>query len=136
MKPLRVFLLIILAVVALGSLYFLQQWNKPHRDPDKEKGIVLTTAQLLDKYKQNEHAADSLYLNKTIEVTGTVQEWGVNDSHQPTALFRSDDPMMSVFCTFRDTTIAAKDTSKPITVKGICSGLVSDVKLTECVLKQ
>jgi len=137
MKPLRVILLVVLLLIVCGGGYFLSQWYKPHRSAANEKGVVFKASQLVAAYTGNEHAADSLYLNKTLEVSGTVAEWGKNDAGQSTALFKSDDLMTSVFCTFKTGEDAtAKIAGDSITVKGFCSGLVGDVKLTDCILKK
>lgn len=137
MKPLRIVLLIVLLLIVGGGGYGLYQWNKPHRSAASEKGVVLNVSQLVSAYTQNEHTADSLYLNKTLEVSGTVAEWGKNDAGQSTALFKSEDLMTSVFCTFKNgEDYNAKNATDSITVKGFCSGLVGDVKLTDCILKK
>lgn len=137
MKPLRVLLLVVLLLLVGGGGYFLSQWYKPHRSAANEKGVVLSVSQLVAAYTKNEHAADSLYLNKTLEVSGKVAEWGKNDAGQSTALLTTNDATADVYCTFKDSTASAATAGDSISVKGFCSGFADpDVKLTDCILKK
>src|SRR5687768_3224809 len=63
-----VFILIICAIV-------FYVYYKPHRNVETEKpNVVVDGTDLFNKYSENEKLADSLYLNKLIEVKGEVGE--------------------------------------------------------------
>lgn len=129
---------ILLIAVGLGFLvggitaYIL--WNKPHRDVESEKGIAITADALVAAYNADEKAADAQYLNKAIEVSGTVAKAENNQDGQTTVLFASSDAMTSVFCTMRDKGVSVNN-GAAIVIKGICTGhTLTDVTLTDCVV--
>ena len=132
MKRSRLLLLIVLLLIIAGVIVGLTQWYKPHRSADSAQGIVMSTDSLIALYNANEHAADSLLLDKPIEVTGTVAQVDTNDAGQTTVLFASAD-LSSVFCTMRDRGVRV-DSGKVAVIKGFCSGHTMDVLLTDCVL--
>jgi hypothetical protein len=110
-------------------------YKKPETVDDK-KGIVIDAAALSGAYTSNEKTADSLYLNKVIEVTGTVSETEQNQDGGLMVILKTDDPVVGVQCALRDkgATVAVGQT---VTVKGFCSGNgITGVSLTDCILKQ
>jgi hypothetical protein len=129
----RLLLLIIGMIFLIGAVTYMFVWNKPHRDVASEKGIAISADAIVAEYNADEKAADAKYLNKTIEVKGTVAKVEKNQDGQATVLFASADPMSSVFCTMRDKEVSL-ESGATVTVKGICSGHTMDVLLTDCVL--
>jgi hypothetical protein len=63
-------------LAGLALLYWI--FNKPHRDVSKEKGIQLTSQQLFEAFRKDEAVANGLYLDKAIELSGTVAEVSTN----------------------------------------------------------
>ena len=133
MKRSRLLLLIVLLLIIVGAVIGLTQWYKPHRSAEGGEGIVMSTDSLIAMYNANEHAADSLLLNKLIQVQGTVAQVDTNNDGQTTVLFASTDALSSVFCTMRDKGVKV-DSGKVAVIKGFCSGHTMDVLLTDCVL--
>ncbi len=132
-KKLRAFI-IILIIFIVGSFtvgYFM--WNKPQRKVENEKGIEITSAQLVKDYQANEAEANKKYLDKAIQVTGTVTDIKNNQDGNSTIMLASDDAFTGVFCTLKEKP-AKVSTSSTVTVKGICSGMLSDVRLREAVI--
>ncbi len=121
--------LLIAGVAIIG--YFM--WNKPKRNVENETGISITSAQLVKDYQSNEATANAKYLDKAIEVSGRVTEIGTNQEGKATLLLASEDEFTSVFCTLKDNATTAT-TGATATVKGICSGMLSDVRLREAVI--
>lgn len=88
----------------------------------------LSATKLLKEYSTNSQKADSLYLNKTIEITGRVTK-------------ETDSAVVlenSVFCL-----LSQKDkkalTTKQVTLKGKCIGydeLFQEVKLDQCTINK
>jgi hypothetical protein len=132
MKPVRIILLIIGAAFLIGGIALYYIWNKPARRAENEKGMAISSDSLIATYNRDEKAADAAYLNKTIQVSGTVAKVDKNQDGQTTVLFASADPMSSVFCTMRDKG-ATVDSGKAVTLKGFCSGHTTDVLLTDCI---
>jgi hypothetical protein len=73
------------------------------------------------------------FLNKAIEVTGTVSDVKKNQAGSTVVYLKSDDPIYGVNCTFKqDPGIITKGST--ITFKGICTGYLSDVVINEGIM--
>ena len=130
-------ILIVLGVlIVIGAIAGYMLWHKPHPKVENEKGIVIAASALHKAFSDNEKMADSLYLNKALEISGTIAEVKDNQDHRTTVLFQTDDPMGGVFCTMRDSGVVIEK-GKIVKVKGFCSGMtLTDVNMTECVIAQ
>lgn len=126
-------LIIFLLLVVAGAAVVYFMWNKPNRTVANEKGIEVTAAQLVKEYQENEQEANKKYLDKALQVTGAVSQLDKNQEGKTTVMLSSDDAMTGVLCTLKEEagTIAAGST---ITIKGFCSGMLSDVRLREAVV--
>jgi hypothetical protein len=129
----RIILLILGICLLIGGIAVYYEWNKPKRTVESEKGIVISADSIIAIYNADEKAADAKYLNKAIQVQGTVAKVEKNQDGQTTVLFASADPMSSVFCTMRDKDPGVA-TGSVVTVKGFCSGHTMDVLLTDCIV--
>lgn len=126
-------LMILVAVIVIGSVAAYMMWNKPRRQVENEKGIEVTSSQLVKDYQTNEAEANKKYLDKAIQVTGKVNEIKNNQEGKATITLASDDAFTGVFCTLKE--------NKPniavgslVTIKGICSGMLSDVRLRDALV--
>ncbi|MEZ5016947.1 MAG: hypothetical protein R2800_07830 [Flavipsychrobacter sp.] len=130
-----IIVLLLLAVVGGGVAYFM--WNKPHQKAEDIKGIEVTVSQVANDFSTDQKKAEAKYLDKVIEVAGTVNEVNQNQDGQLLVILGGEDPTASVQCSMRDKGVAVKEGDK-ITVKGFCAGLslFEDVMLTDCVLAQ
>jgi len=132
-KKLRAFI-IILIIFIVGSFtvgYII--WNKPQRKVENEKGIEVTSAQLVKDYQANEAEANKKYLDKAIQVSGTVSDIKTNQDGNSTIMLASDDVFAGVLCTLKEKPVNVTS-GATITIKGICSGMLSDVRLREAVI--
>ncbi len=129
-KPFFIATLTVIIVVSAVA-YFM--WNKPQRKVENEKGIAITAAQLVKEYQQNEGEANKKYLDKAIEVTGNVSEVKNNQDGKATLMITSDDAFTGVFCTLKE---SAGNITKgsSVVIKGICSGMLTDVRIREAVV--
>lgn len=125
----KIFFIVVLAFVLTGLLYAYYVWNKPARDVSSEKGIQITAVAIFDSFTNNEQSANERFLNKAIEVTGTVNDVKKNQAGETVVYLQSSDPVFGVNCTFKeDPGVINKGST--ITFKGICTGFLSDVVLT------
>ncbi len=116
-----------IGIVAAGGLaYWI--FNKPHRDVSREKGVLLTAQKLYDAFRTNEVAANKLYLDKTIELTGEVAEVTKNQDANIVVNFKTTDPLFVINCTFK-TDPGALAPGANITFKGICTGYIPDANV-------
>jgi hypothetical protein len=130
-KSIILILLVAIILAVAGYAYYV--WNKPARDVAKEKGIQITAVAIFDSFSNNESSADSQFLNKAIEVTGTVSDVKKNQAGKTVVYLKSDDPIFGVNCTFKqDPGPITKGST--ITFKGICTGYLSDVVINEGIM--
>jgi hypothetical protein len=130
--------LFVAIVSLLGVAYAWYQWNKPARDAKDEQGISITADALFLAYSNNQKAADSLCLDKTIEVSGVIVKAGVNQEGQQNVELKTSQDNGTVFCTLKEKSILQP--GQTVTLKGICKGyrdqmLFFDVVLTDCYLQ-
>ena len=87
----------------------------------------------LDSFSNNEEAANASFLNKAIEVTGTVSNVKKNQAGETVVYLKSNDPVFGVNCTFKQDPGAVQK-GNTITFKGVCTGYLSDVILNEGIM--
>lgn len=126
MNKTRIKILIFLLVISFGPYYIYQNvLYKDARNIAAEKSIVTITAENLEKeYASSPSQADAKYLNKTIEIEGTVSE--VTDSSMVID--------KRVFCKMNGT-VQKTLINKQISIKGRCIGfddLFEIVKFDQC----
>lgn len=110
-------------------------WNKPHEKVEDAKSLNITAAALAKEYGADEKAADTKYLNKAIDVSGTISEVDKNQDGGIMIVLQTDDPMAGVQCALRDKG-AHPVKGQNIEIKGFCSGNgITGVSLTDCVIK-
>lgn len=131
------FILSVLVVILVGliGVWFFVFFKPTHfkRDVSNETGISLTANSIVAAYKSNEVTANAEYLDKPLQITGEIAETKADQIGKTTLSLKSDDAFTFVFCTLKttDTTIKKGDT---ITVKGICTGFLSDVVLKDAII--
>lgn len=121
----------ILAVVA-GAVGY-KMYTKKHRMIEQETYTSTRATELFKAFEENESSANTKYLNQVIEVSGILSEVLANQEGNTVAILKSDDPLFGISCTLEHpaTDLSAGDS---IVVKGVCTGYLSDVVLTHCVL--
>jgi hypothetical protein len=119
-----------LLLLASAGIYFYYGFLfKEARNIESERPTVSTSAtNLMNEYNSNQEKSDSLYLNKTIEVTGKVT--------------RETDSVVVldsiVFCLFIKKK-RNKLLNSRLSVKGKCIGydeLFQEVKLDQCIINK
>lgn len=132
----RIFIFLVLGIlVAAGIGYFL--YNKPHRDVASEKPeYVLSADQLFDEYEADEVAANNKFLDKTVEVSGTIGEIGTNDADQTFVILTAENAMIGgVSATFSEKPETVAE-GQQVSVKCRCTGKLMDVVLINCALSK
>lgn len=124
-----IWVLVVMAFVT-GIILFLKIWYMPHRDVTQETAVEVTAQGILDSYMSDEQNANTLYLDKAIQVTGEVQDIEETQQGKIVLSFKTSDPMAGVRCTMIQKPVASPGQSA--TVKGICKGYLMDVTLVDC----
>jgi hypothetical protein len=108
-------------------------WNKPEQNIKKSPAIAITANNLFLNYSSDEKNANLKFIDKIIEVTGEVNEVTKNNEGLDVVLMKTDDPMFGVNCTMEEKNTAIKS-GTTVTLKGICTGYLTDVVLIRCYL--
>ena len=126
---------LIAVVLGVVGVWFFVFYAPTHfkRDVADEKGIPLTAAALVKAYQENEPNANALYLDKPLEIKGEIGETKLDQVGNTTLSLKSEDAFASVFCTLKKADTSFKP-GQTVTVKGICTGFLSDVVLKDAII--
>ena len=131
-----IYAIAVLAIIAAGVYYYVFVYSKTHhRNVQSEKGIVNQADSLSAAYQANEKNANTLYLNKAVEVSGTIVSIDKNQEEKITLIIGRSDSFSNVSVTLISTTPISQKIGETITIKGVCTGALSDVIVTEGVVK-
>ncbi len=128
----------IIIILGVGA-YGLQQWFKPHAKIGKP--TLFTTANaVVNEFETDEAEATKKYVGsetdlRIIEVSGKISEV-VLDTVGTTIAFETENPIKGVRCTLDKFTKAPDrkfNVGDSITLKGLCTGFLSDVIFDRCV---
>lgn len=131
MKRKRIILVIVFLLLLIsGGIYFYYGFLfKEARNIESEMPeYSLTAAKISEDYNSNPQKADSLYLNKTIEIRGQVTK-------------ETDSVIIlenTIFCLFTQK-VKEKLINNKVTVKGKCIGydeLFQEIKLDQCSINK
>lgn len=131
-----IYAIAVVAISALGGYYYVFVYSKTHhRNVQSEKGIVIVADSLSAQFQANEKEANSKYLNKAIEVTGIIVSIDKNQVGKITVIIGRADSFSNVSVTLISTTPLTQKVGETITIKGVCTGALSDVIITEGVVE-
>lgn len=126
--------LIAAVIGGIGVWYFV--FYKPthfKRDVADEQAINVTAVKIVGDFLANEDSANKVYLNKAIAITGEVIEAKKNLDGKPTVTLKSNDSFSNIYCTLKDDAGQFQG-GTTITVKGICTGFLSDVVIIDAII--
>ena len=131
-----IYAIAVVAITALGGYYYVFVYSKTHhRNVQSEKGIVIQADSLSAAYQANEKNANALYLNKAVEISGTIVSIDKNQEGKITLIIGRSDSFSNVSVTLISITPITQKIGETITIKGVCTGALSDVIVTEGVVK-
>lgn len=135
MKKKIILSILVLIGVGIVGVWFFVFYKPTHfkRDVADEKGIVTTSKDLVKAFQTNEANANTIYLNKAVQITGEVGEVKKDQTGKITIMIKSDDAFANVFVTLKDG-IEQPITGTTVTVKGICTGFLSDVVIIDAII--
>ena len=128
-------LLFLLVVITTGGIIAYKLYNKPHRNVTSSRSIPVTAIQLASEYESNEEQANLKYLDKVLEVDGVLNEISKNQSGESVITLKGND-MTGVICTLQGKAGITAQPGTSITLKGICTGYLTDVILVRAVVKE
>lgn len=126
---------VILSIGIIGVFVAYKMYNKPHVNvSNTESDIVLTADKIINDFSSDENEANIIYLEKIIEVSGTISELNI-EKEKGIITLKTNDDFGSVLCHLSDKAtqkIKLLKEGQVITVKGICTGYLMDVILVKC----
>jgi hypothetical protein len=135
-RYIKIGLFVVLFFAVAGVVIGLYLFNLKHADLAKAKPDFIITASALQKeFEVNEATASAKYINKIIEVTGSIASVSKADSSNLNVSLKTGSDISSVICNCRAITDPSKlKTGDEITIRGECSGFLMDVLLKECAI--
>jgi hypothetical protein len=126
----------LIATIAFSVYYYVFVYSSQHRrQVQSETGIVITSDSLVAKYQADEKLANSLYLNKAVVVTGILLSIDKNQEGKTTIVIGRSDSFSNVSVTMINTAPITQKVGESITIKGLCTGALSDVVITDGVVE-
>jgi len=126
----------LIAAIAFSVYYYIFIYSSNnHRQVQSETGIVITSDSLVAKYQADEKLANSLYLNKAVVVTGVILSIDKNQEGKTTLVLGRSDSFSNVSVTMISTAPITQKVGESITIKGLCTGALSDVVITDGVVE-
>lgn len=119
----------------IGGYFAYSMYNKPHRNIAEEKAdFTVSSNQLFDDFENNEKEANEKYLDKVVEVSGTIIEISKDQIGSTVLTLEAKNAMVGgVLCTLIDKQEQYSE-NKTIKLKCKCTGFLMDVVLTECTI--
>ncbi len=125
----------ILLIGLIGGGIGLYQYNKPHKKMvTATSDFIISAAELFTEFENDENISNEKYLDKIVQVSGTVQE--VKEEDGVTSVTLNRGGMFGVICQLDQLTEHKRITfaiGENVSFKGICTGLLMDVVLVRCV---
>jgi hypothetical protein len=126
----------LIAAIAFSVYYYIFVYSSNnHRQVQSEIGIVITSDSLVAKYQADEKLANSLYLNKVIVVTGNLLSIDKNQEGKTTLVIGRSDSFSNISVTMISTAPITQKVGESITIKGLCTGALSDIVITDGVVQ-
>jgi hypothetical protein len=123
--------------IALAAiLAALYMYNLKATDMSKAKPDFIITASALQKaFEDNEIAASARYIDKILEVTGTIASVKPAGNNVLNISLVTGSDLSSVICTLPAITDASKfRPGDEIILRGVCSGFLMDVLMNNCAV--
>jgi hypothetical protein len=126
---------IILALAGVGYGWYAYQ-KAPPDIRDQKAGIEITAIDLLKAFQQDEMAGNAKYVDKVLIVAGKVTDVQTDSSGQATVSLQTNDLLAAVTCSFYqdDEGVKKIKAGSSVRIKGICTGMLTDVVLNKCSL--
>jgi hypothetical protein len=138
---------LLLGIIIFASVFFastgfrskfISTLFKAHESLLKSKpDYTFQAAEFYNYYMANEKEADSLYIDKIIQVSGHLAEIIQDEDGKYTLILRDNMASSGINCSMEelsDSKIENLKTEDTLTVRGICAGILLDVILTRCVI--
>jgi hypothetical protein len=120
-------LLLLLAFIAIGSIYGVYLYNKPHKNVENADPVKsLSADELYLAYSEDETKANNEISEQVIEVSGKIYSLETDNVEEPQIVLSTNDPSGFIRCGFKPEELQKIQTLKEgnsIKIKGLCKGM-------------
>lgn len=138
MSKKKIIIIILALCLGIAVFYAYREYNrKPLTAAQKESDFRVTAVDLVQEFTENEAGSMKKYNDKVVEVSGVVASVNANGKVFD-ILLESDNPMVGVNVNLipeMNTPAQALKPGDKIILKGICTGIVTDIELNKGVIK-
>lgn len=132
-------ILLVAATLFLAALAFaFYLYNKPHQGiEDETPHYTLTAETITNDFSASEEKANEKYLGKIVAVSGIIAEKSRDKQGNYNITLQGPD-LSGVGCQFdpkEQKKASELKEGQKVTIKGICTGVLMDVVLVDCVLE-
>ena len=135
MKPIyKIALFVVFFMALAGILTGLYLFNLQHKDLKNVKpDFIITAVDLQKEFESDETTANSRYVKKILEVSGTIETVKTAEDKSTNVALKTGSVLGSVICTFQSDPETSKlRVGDSIAIRGECSGYLTDVLLNNC----
>jgi hypothetical protein len=135
-KSLKISLLAVLFIGLAGIGIGLHYFNLKDKNLQKTKpDYTMTSIDLQKAFEENEIVSNSKFVNKIIEVTGTIESVKAGEGNKTNVALKTGSGLSLVICTLSPKfNPAALVSGNEVTIRGECSGFLMDVLMNNCVV--
>ncbi|MFK7971971.1 MAG: hypothetical protein AB8F95_16510 [Bacteroidia bacterium] len=134
-------LLIVGAIILAGFIYGWYEFNRGHESMESAKAdVTIQSTNLHQAFANDEEAANQQYVEKIIEVTGTISSIISTDAQ--TVISLEGDDLGGILCSMSEKTSESVKEGTNVTIVGLCTGALGDadiglidVNLVRCIIK-
>lgn len=126
--------LVAIVLAAGGGYYYAFVYMKNKKfDMVNAEATATTAVELVKAFQADEAGSNAKYLDKVLQITGTVASTGTTQTGEKTITLASEDPFAGVMATIDSTAAAEVSEGQSVTLKGFCKGFLSDVVITNAI---
>jgi hypothetical protein len=126
--------LVAIVLAAGGGYYYAFVYMKNKKfDMVNAEATATTAVELVKAFQADEAGSNAKYLDKVLQITGTVASTGTTQTGEKTITLASEDPFAGVMATIDSTAAAEVAEGQSVTLKGFCKGFLSDVVITNAI---
>jgi hypothetical protein len=126
--------LVAIVLAAVGGYYYAFVYMKNKKfDMVNAEATVTTAVELVKAFQADEAGSNAKYLDKVLQITGTVASTGTTQTGEKTITLASEDPFAGVMATIDSTAASEVAEGQSVTLKGFCKGFLSDVVITNAI---
>jgi hypothetical protein len=126
--------LVAIVLAAVGGYYYAFVYMKNKKfDMVNAEATATTAVELVKAFQADEAGSNAKYLDKVLQITGTVASTGTTQTGEKTITLASEDPFAGVMATIDSTAAAEVAEGQSVTLKGFCKGFLSDVVITNAI---